>query len=173
MHRLSGESGCVSKAATSHRHFRRAHAGGIDPKSPGELMFEQQYFGDFVVQQLPYLKRLVCKLTRGDQIADDIVQQTMLKALIHAHQFRFQPSLKTWLSSIAVNEVHQVYRSKWQKSAVPMQTEMVDTQRAQSPYRQDRIGGNRFGCQDSAPSSTEEAATTGRTAKITIYDGSV
>jgi hypothetical protein len=61
-------------------------------------MFEQQYFGDFVVQQLPYLKRLVCKLTRGDQIADDIVQQTMLKALIHAHQFRFQPSLKTWLS---------------------------------------------------------------------------
>jgi RNA polymerase sigma-70 factor, ECF subfamily len=100
-------------------------------------MFEQQCFDDFVVQQLPYLKRLVCKLTRGDQIADDIVQQTMLKALIHAHQFRFQPSLKTWLSSIAVNEVHQVYRSKWQKSAVPMQTEMVDTQRAQSPYRQD------------------------------------
>jgi RNA polymerase sigma-70 factor, ECF subfamily len=100
-------------------------------------MGEQPQFADFLAQQLPYLKRVVCKLTRGRQTADDIVQQTMLKALIHAQQFRFESSVKTWLSSIAANEVCQVYRSKWQKCAVPLQTEMLDVRRAPSPYRQD------------------------------------
>ena len=30
-------------------------------------------------------------------MAEDIIQQTVLKALVHADQFRFESSLKTWL----------------------------------------------------------------------------
>jgi RNA polymerase sigma-70 factor (ECF subfamily) len=56
-----------------------------------------------------------------------MVQQTVLKAITNAHQFRFESALKTWLTSIAVNEVRQVYRSK--RRAVPLITEDLSVQR--------------------------------------------
>jgi RNA polymerase sigma-70 factor, ECF subfamily len=92
-------------------------------------MAEQQNFADCVAQHLPFLNRIVWRLTRSSQIAEDIVQETILKALIHADQFRFESTLKTWLASIAINEVHQVYRSKWRTRAVPLMTENLDEDR--------------------------------------------
>ena len=92
-------------------------------------MIEQQKFAESVAQHIPFLNRIVCSLMRGDQMAEDIVQQTVLKALIHSDQFRFESTLKTWLASIAINEVHQLYRSKWRTRAVPLVTEMLDVDR--------------------------------------------
>ena len=89
-------------------------------------MAEQQNFADCVAQHLPFLNRIVFRLTRGDHMTDDIVQQTVLKALIHADQFRFESTLKTWLSAIAVNEIHQIYRSKWRSHVIPLKTEAID-----------------------------------------------
>lgn len=95
-------------------------------------MAELHGFGDSVSQHVPYLKRIVCRLTRGGQFADDIVQQTVLKALVHADQFRFESSLKTWLTSIATNEIYQVYRSKWRTCVVPLGTETLEIERSRS-----------------------------------------
>ena len=61
-------------------------------------MAEQQNLPDCVAQHLPFVNRLVWNLTRGDQMAEDIAQQTVLKALISADQFRFESALKTWLA---------------------------------------------------------------------------
>jgi RNA polymerase sigma-70 factor (ECF subfamily) len=83
-------------------------------------------FANRVAQHLPYLKRIVRRLTRCDTMTDDIVQQTMLKALVHADQFRFESTLKTWLTSIAMNELRQVYRSKWRMRSVPLMTENLE-----------------------------------------------
>jgi DNA-directed RNA polymerase specialized sigma24 family protein len=47
-------------------------------------------FGNCVAQHLPYLHRMVRGLTRGDPMTEDIVQQTILKALVHADQFRLE-----------------------------------------------------------------------------------
>ena len=82
---------------------------------------EQENFAESVAQYLPFLNRIVRKLTRYDQSADDMVQQTVLKAITNAHQFRFESALKTWLASIAINEVRQVYRSN--RRAVPLVAE--------------------------------------------------
>jgi RNA polymerase sigma-70 factor (ECF subfamily) len=90
---------------------------------------EQKDLAESVAQHLPFLNRLVRRLTPYDQIAEDMVQQTVLKAITNAHQFRFESALKTWLASIAVNEVRQVYRSKWMKRAVPLITENLDVHR--------------------------------------------
>src|SRR3954469_8488938 len=60
----------------------------------------------------------------------------MLKALVHADQFRFDATLKTWLVSIAMNEVRQVYRCKWSTHSVSLRTENVESDRfpvVQSP----------------------------------------
>jgi RNA polymerase sigma-70 factor, ECF subfamily len=93
-------------------------------------MAEQQNVADSIAQHLPFLNRIVFRLTRGDHMTDDIVQQTVLKALVHADQFRFESTLKTWLGAIAINEVHQVYRSKWRTRTVPLVTEALDGHRS-------------------------------------------
>lgn len=92
-------------------------------------MTEQQTFADSVAQHLPFLNRFVSKLMRGDRIAEDIVQQTILKALTNAHQFRFESALKTWLVSIALNEVHQAYRCHWHRRVIPLTMETLDGDR--------------------------------------------
>ena len=88
---------------------------------PGEATF-----GNSVAQHLPYLKRMIRGLTRNDAITEDIVQQTVLKALIHADQFRFESTLKTWLTSIAKNESRQVYRCKWRTCSVPLTADTLE-----------------------------------------------
>jgi RNA polymerase sigma-70 factor, ECF subfamily len=85
-----------------------------------ELMTNQEEFANSVAEHLPYLTRLVRSLTRCNPIVEDIVQQTVLKALVHADQFRFDSTLKTWLTSIAFNEVRQIHRSKWRARTVPL-----------------------------------------------------
>jgi RNA polymerase sigma-70 factor, ECF subfamily len=99
-------------------------------------MSRQENFADCVVEHLPFLNRMVRALTRNDSTSEDIVQQIMLKALVHADQFRFDATLKTWLGSIAMNEVRQVYRCKWWTHSVPLRTENVEGDRSplvQSP----------------------------------------
>lgn len=92
-------------------------------------MHDHQQFAESVAQHLPYLNRLVRTLTRGDPMTEDIVQQTMLKALVHADQFNFNSTVKTWLASIAMNEVRQLYRCAWRKRSVPLMTEILDAHR--------------------------------------------
>jgi RNA polymerase sigma-70 factor (ECF subfamily) len=93
-------------------------------------MTRQQRFAECVAQHLTFLNRIVGSLTRNDPMTDDIVQQTMLKALVHADQFRFESTLKTWLTSIAINEVRQVYRCKWRIRSVPLITEILEGDRS-------------------------------------------
>jgi RNA polymerase sigma-70 factor (ECF subfamily) len=90
----------------------------------------KESFADCVAQHLPYLNRMVRHLTRSDPMAEDIVQQTMLKALVHADQFRFESTMKTWLTSIALNEVRQVYRCKQRTRFVPLVTEDLESDRS-------------------------------------------
>ena len=90
-------------------------------------MPKQQNFANCVAQHLPFLTRFVSGAMRGDQSAEDIVQQTVFKALTNADQFRFESSLKAWLVSIAINEARQAYRCAWHRRTVPLMTENVDS----------------------------------------------
>jgi RNA polymerase sigma-70 factor, ECF subfamily len=65
-----------------------------------------------IAEHLLLVKNFISRMMRGDQGAEDVVQQTMLKALARSAQFRFDSSLQTWLISIAINEVKQFYRSR-------------------------------------------------------------
>lgn len=96
------------------------------------VIAEQQTFDDCVAQYLPYLNRFVGNLTGRAQMVEDIVQQTILKALLHADQFRFKSSVKTWLTSIAVNEIRQAYRCASRSRTVPLIMEAHDVNRSQS-----------------------------------------
>lgn len=98
---------------------------------------QQANIAESIALHIPFLTRLVCSLVRQRQMVDDIVQQTALKALLNAHQFRFESSLKTWLSSIAINEIRQEYRSPWGRRAVSLTPEILkanETQRSDFPH---------------------------------------
>ena len=76
---------------------------------------KHQSFGDSVAEHLAFLIRFVKGTMRGDPNAEDIVQQTALKALTNAGQLRSEVSLKPWLVSIAINEIRQSNRSGWRR----------------------------------------------------------
>jgi RNA polymerase sigma factor (sigma-70 family) len=101
------------------------------PMNPISTTAERRNFADYVALHLPFLNRVVRRLMRGDEMAEDVVQQTVLKALKHANQFRFESTLKTWLTSIAVNEVYQTYRRVSRSRAVPLAMETSDVDRCQ------------------------------------------
>jgi RNA polymerase sigma-70 factor (ECF subfamily) len=115
-----------------HRHGEEV----VTISQQEDLVPSKERVADCIAQHLPFVNRMVRSLMRNDPMTEDIVQQTMLKALVHADRFRCESTLKTWLGSIAINEVRQLYRCKWRTRAVPMITENLKDDRslkAESP----------------------------------------
>jgi RNA polymerase sigma factor (sigma-70 family) len=67
-------------------------------------------FGDLIAPHLTPLLRTVRITMGGDAEADDIVQQTVLKAFTRLAQFRFEAGFRTWLIQIGLNETRQWWR---------------------------------------------------------------
>ncbi len=68
-------------------------------------MPNQQEFTELLEPNLLALNRFVFGMVRNHFDAEDIVQETVAKAFIHFADFRAESKFKTWLMSIAVNEV--------------------------------------------------------------------
>jgi RNA polymerase sigma-70 factor, ECF subfamily len=60
-------------------------------------------FSEDVVHNLPRLKNFALRLARNRSDADDLVQETILRALVHADQFRAGTNLLAWLNTILRN----------------------------------------------------------------------
>jgi RNA polymerase sigma-70 factor (ECF subfamily) len=52
--------------------------------------------------------------------AEDVVQQTLLKAFLHLGQFQSKARFSTWLIQIAIHEVLQRHRLRWSSRLVPL-----------------------------------------------------
>jgi RNA polymerase sigma-70 factor, ECF subfamily len=92
-----------------------------------------------LAQHIPFLRRVVSRLVQEHEMADDIVQETMLRAARNAHKFRFESSLKTWLTSIAINEVRQAYRCSWHKRNIPLTAEDIDLSNGYQAKERDNL----------------------------------
>ena len=69
---------------------------------------------DLMVQRYEKdLLRLCCMYLRDWNAAEDIVQDTFLKAYKHLDSFRGDSSEKTWLIRIALNGCRDYRRSAW------------------------------------------------------------
>lgn len=67
---------------------------------------------DDIVQHLPHLHAFARMLARDRTLADDLVQETMVRALAHADQFETGTNLKAWLSTILRNSYFNEKRSQ-------------------------------------------------------------
>jgi RNA polymerase sigma-70 factor (ECF subfamily) len=61
-------------------------------------------FSHNVEQEIPYLRRLARRWHRGGADGDDLVQDTLLRALANAHLWQPGSNLRAWLSVIMRNQ---------------------------------------------------------------------
>jgi RNA polymerase sigma-70 factor, ECF subfamily len=76
------------------------------------LRGRRDLFGGLINPHFDVLRRFVQMKMGDNPDAEDVIQQTILKAFAHLDQFRFEARFRTWLIRIAVNEVAQNWRRR-------------------------------------------------------------
>lgn len=75
-------------------------------------------FQQAVMAEQKALRRFAMHLARGNASnADDAVQEALLKALSHEHQFQPDTQLRAWLFTILRNTYIQQHRRRWKYEA--------------------------------------------------------
>ena len=68
-------------------------------------------FEALLAPNLPLVRRFVQTRLKTSDHADDVIQQTLLRAFPHRHQLRASSKFKSWLCTIAMNEVRLFFRT--------------------------------------------------------------
>jgi RNA polymerase sigma-70 factor, ECF subfamily len=68
----------------------------------------------------PKIFAIALRYTRVREDAEDVVQQTFLKAFVHLHRFEGKASFSTWLTRIAMNEALMLLRKRRGLCEVPI-----------------------------------------------------
>jgi len=93
-------------------------AGAADKGSP------QLTERELIVELLPSLRAFALSLTRNPAEADDVVQETLLRALASLQQFTPGTNLKAWLFRIQRNVFYSRYRKRHRETmALPTEVE--------------------------------------------------
>ena len=95
----------------------------MDDRTPGSALAllerakagDKDAFGLLAEEHRQALLRLCYKMTGSHEEAEDLVQETLLKAFTHIAEFELRASLRTWLYRIATNACldHQRGRKPW------------------------------------------------------------
>ena len=67
-------------------------------------------FADMMVAEMPYLRAFALSLSGSATVADDLVQETMVKAWLHANSFEQGTNFRAWLVTILRNTYFNQYR---------------------------------------------------------------
>lgn len=68
-------------------------------------------FEALLAPNLPMVRRFVQVRLRTSDHAEDVIQQTLLRAFVHRDQLRTSSNFRSWLCSIAMNEVRMFFRT--------------------------------------------------------------
>jgi RNA polymerase sigma-70 factor, ECF subfamily len=112
---------------------------------------DQATFADQAMEFMPALYTAALRMTRNSAEAEDLVQETYLKAYRAFGSFQQGTNLKAWLYKILTNTFINAYRSRRRR---PEQTEIEDVE---DLYLYRRLGGL-------------EGATAGRSAEEEVLD---
>lgn len=87
----------------------RTRAGDGDAADPREA----------IIEHLPALRAFALSLSRDASLADDLVQETLLKAWTKYHLFTPGTNLRAWLFTILRNSLHSLRRKRKREVADP------------------------------------------------------
>jgi RNA polymerase sigma-70 factor (ECF subfamily) len=114
-------------------------------------MADQAKFADLAMEHMGSLYTAALRMTRNPADAEDLVQETYLKAYRAFNTFQEGTNLKAWLYKILTNTFINAYRSKKRR---PEQTELDEVE---DLYLYRRLGGL-------------EAAAAGRSAEEVVLE---
>jgi RNA polymerase sigma-70 factor (ECF subfamily) len=103
-------------------------------------MPSQHEFTELLQPNLLPLNRFVFGMVGNQFDAEDIVQETVVKAFIHFADFRAESKFKTWLMSIAINEVRTRRRTEFRSRTTYFDFDQLERLASatsnDSPFRQ-------------------------------------
>src|SRR4051812_48311817 len=85
---------------------------------------DETAFRELYRRYTPRLFRIVVNILDGqDYEAEDVLQETWLRAAAALHTFRWGSSFSTWLSAIAINRAREVLRGRkrWTPQTAPVE----------------------------------------------------
>ncbi len=87
-----------------------------------------------VVACVPNLQRYARRLTQGEEAVEDLVQETVTRALGSLASYRPTSDIKAWLFTIMKNYVRDLWRKQRKMSTVSLsQASEIDTRSATAP----------------------------------------
>jgi RNA polymerase sigma-70 factor (ECF subfamily) len=99
---------------TSERDLRSSAAEPIpstpDGPSPTARDGPPSAFGDALISHINPLRAFAISLCRSEPNADDLVQETLMRALSNSKQFRVETNMRAWLMTILRNTFYSNYR---------------------------------------------------------------
>lgn len=88
---------------------------------------ENQQFGEQIAPHASHLKAFAYSFTRDSSAADDLYQDTLLKAIRYFDKFTQETNLKAWLFTIMRNTFINDYRKNTRRNAVVHTKEELDS----------------------------------------------
>ena len=76
-------------------------------------------FEELSGRHLGFIRKRVYSIVRNPEDTEDVVQDSLLKAYCHLHEFRESCSFSTWLTRIAINAALMLLRKKKKRAEVP------------------------------------------------------
>ncbi|QPK94396.1 sigma-70 family RNA polymerase sigma factor [Actinomyces sp. zg-332] len=105
-------------------------------------IIETEKVVEFEELAIPYIDQLysvALKMTMNSQDAQDLVQETYMKAYRSFHQFRKDTNMKAWLYTILTNTFINMYRKK-QKAPQIIDSEDINDWQLNSSHSANTIG---------------------------------
>lgn len=79
------------------------------------LPYDTKFFQQLIMPYLPKLKGYCAKVLNSQSDAEDVVQETIIKALTNLKGFKWIVSFKVWLFKIAHNEcINKIRERRWE-----------------------------------------------------------
>lgn len=94
---------------------------------------DRQEFARLVEQLSPYIYRLSMRMLGNTQDAEDVLQETFIKAFQHLENFDGRSKISTWLYRIATNEALMLIRKRKHVEISLEQSSNVDTDPLDEP----------------------------------------
>jgi RNA polymerase sigma-70 factor (ECF subfamily) len=88
---------------------------------------DKRAFAKMVDENSDHMYRLALKLTGNPQDAEDVVQETFIKAFNHIERFEGRSKISTWLYRIATNEALMLLRKR--KDGITHIDEGIETEK--------------------------------------------
>ena len=106
---VSEPSHLQSKKIESHRTER------LSDHSESDLLREakrgnQAAFGELCQRHVPQILRVIKRIARNREDAEDGLQEAMLRAFVNLHQFDGRSRFSTWFTRIAINAALMILR---------------------------------------------------------------